>query len=66
LSHDGVVDIESRFHIENHINGTVILQWGMTLACWIVGWLLGGPEVRIASDQYGNAQRRHLHAARPA
>src|SRR4030095_10178471 len=29
LSHDGVVDIEGRFHKENHINGTVILQWGM-------------------------------------
>jgi hypothetical protein len=42
------------------------MQWAMTLACWIVGWLLGGPEVGIASDQYGNAQRRHLHAARPA
>src|SRR4029453_18246405 len=27
LSHDGVVDIEDRFHMENHINGTVILKW---------------------------------------
>src|SRR4030095_13654419 len=24
---------------------------GMTLTCWIVGWLLGGPEVRIATFQ---------------
>ena len=31
--------------MENHINGTVILQLDMTLVCWIVGWLLGGPKL---------------------
>jgi hypothetical protein len=31
LSHNRIVDIERRLHMENHINDTVILQWGMTL-----------------------------------
>jgi hypothetical protein len=38
----------------------------MTLACWIVGWLLGGPEVRIATFQTEAMMEGMLTPARDA